>query len=329
MKNVLVTGGTGFAGSHLTKKLLDLDFNVRLLVRNGSVAKLRNSDMPEVVLGDIRDVTAVKKAVKGVDLVFNLAAAYRKAGIKDVDYYDTNVKGVSNLLKAAMEFGIEQFVQCSTAGVHGPIDNPPANEESPYNPRDIYQITKLLGELLVRDCHRKTGMPFTIIRPCAIYGPGDSRLLKLFRLASMRFVPVLGSGQAYYHLIHINDLTTAFILAAFHPKAQQEAFIIGDDNCYTINEIIDMISSRLGRDGKRFHLPPFPFKVLGNVVEKTSITIGIEPLIYRRRVDFFTISRSFTNTKALNLLGFKPKTKLIDGLKSTYEWYVARGLLNG
>ena len=186
-----------------------------------------------------------------------------------------------------------------------------------------------MGELLVRDYHRKTGLPYTIIRPCAIYGPGDSRLLKLFRLSSMRLIPVLGSGQVFYHLIHINDLIEAFILAARHPKAKQEAFIIGDDKSYTINEIIDMISSRMGKRGKRLHLAPTPFKVLGNIVEKASIAFGIEPLVYRRRIDFFTTSRSFNNTKAQNLLGFKPTTKLIDGLKSTYNWYVARGLLNG
>lgn len=328
MKNVLVTGGTGFAGSHLTKKLSDLGNNVRLLIRHGSKTQLHSSIIPEVVIGDIRDINAVRDAVKGVDIVFNLAAAYRTAGIKDIDYYEINVKGVSNLLKASKEFGIEHFVHCSTAGVHGHIVDPPASEESPYNPGDIYQKTKLLGELLARECCDATGIPFTIIRPCAIYGPGDLRLLKLFRLASMRIIPLLGSGQIFYHLIHVNDLIEGFILAAFHPNAKNEVFIIGNDNCYTLNELIDTISNRMGRRGIRVHLPALPFQILGNIVEKICIPFGVEPLIYRRRVDFFTKSRNFTNIKAKQLLDFKPKIRLIDGLQSTCDWYLSKGLLD-
>lgn len=329
MQNVLIIGGTGFTGSHLTAKLLSLGYNVRLLLRSTPKKHPRTwGPQTEIVLGDICDRASVGKAVQGIDTVFNLAAAYRTAGITDAVYHDVHVKGVNNLLRASFEHGIERFVHCSTAGVHGHIASPPANEDSPFKPGDIYQRTKLSGELLVSESFDTTGIPFTIIRPCAIYGPGDYRLLKLFRLASMRFTPILGNGKVFYHMIHVTDLVDSFILAASHPNAKNETFIIGEDRCYVLNDIIDTIRKIMRRKGTRVHLPAPPFQLAGTVVEKMCIPLGIEPPIYRRRVDFFTKSRSFSNLKAKNRLGFEPKIDLQSGLRATYEWYKGKGLLH-
>lgn len=129
-------------------------------------------------------------------------------------------------------------------------------------------------------------------------------------------------------MIHVADLVDSFILAASHPNATNETFIIGEDRCYVLNDIIDTIRRIIGRKGARVHLPASPFQLAGTIVEKICIPLGIEPPIYRRRVDFFTKSRNFSNRKARDLLGFEPKIDLQKGLKATYEWYKGEGLLH-
>ena len=144
---VLVTGAAGFTGSHLARRLFDLGYDVRIIVRQNSKIEQSNCFQPEIIQGDIRDPDIVERAVKGVDMVFNIAAVFRTAGISDKVYWETHVNGTQNLLNASKKYNIEIFIHCSTVGVHGHIVNPPADETYPFNPGDIYQVTKLKAEL--------------------------------------------------------------------------------------------------------------------------------------------------------------------------------------
>ncbi|GAG85151.1 unnamed protein product, partial [marine sediment metagenome] len=160
---VLVTGATGFTGSHLAKRLFQSGFDVRVLVRDKSKVGQLNGFDPEVIKGDIRDPGAVDHAVRGVEKVFHIAAVYRTAGIKDEVYWDVHVKGTENLLNASFKYGIQKFIHCSTVGVHGHIENPPADENYPFNPGDIYQLTKLKGEITALQFYQKTQLPVIVI----------------------------------------------------------------------------------------------------------------------------------------------------------------------
>lgn len=317
----MVTGGTGFTGSHLAAKLHGRGDEVRLLVRDPSRLSDDVTERYGVVAGDIRDKTAVDRATRGVDIVFHVAAVYRTAGMADRVYREVHVVGTENLISASHRNGVSRFVHCSTVGVHGHIENGPANENHPFNPGDIYQATKLDGERLVREYSRLTGMEISIIRPCAIYGPGDMRLFKLFKLAARDVVPILGSGDIRYHMVYIDDLIDAFVLAAETEAAAGEVFIIGGSETKTLNELVDCIARITNHKPIKIHLPAKPFQLLGDICERIFIPLKIEPPIYRRRVDFFTKSRSFDISKAREQLGYAPRVDLASGLRKTAEWY--------
>ncbi len=323
----LVTGATGFTGSHLSRRLFDLGYDVRVIVRENSKVEPLTGFEGEIIKGDIRDLDAVERAVKGVEIVFNIAAIYRTAGISDKVYWETHVNGTRNLLNASKDNNIERFIHCSTVGVHGNIVNPPADETYPFDPGDIYQVTKLKGELSALNCYLETKLPVTIIRPCSIYGPGDMRLKKLFKLGSKNIIPIIGDGNVFYHMVYIDDLVDAFVLAAEKKKAIGEVFIVGGSECYTLNHIIDLIAEKNKKKPLKIYLPAKPFQLLGSLCERLCIPLGINPPIYRRRVDFFTKSRSFDSSKIKKFLNYEPKYSLREGLEATFTWYNQRGLL--
>jgi nucleoside-diphosphate-sugar epimerase len=324
--NVLVTGATGFTGSHLAKKLYQSGHDVRILVRDKARVSQSKDFDPEIIQGDIRDPNSVGLAVKGIDIVYHIAAVYRTAGIADRVYRDTHVEGTEILLKAAFKSNVNRFVHCSTVGVHGHISKPPANETYPFNPGDIYQLTKLEGEKKALQFCEETGLPVTVIRPCPIYGPGDMRLYKLFKLSSRKIVPVLGNGEVYYHMVYIDDLVDAFILAGHKSNAIGEAYIIGGAECYALIQIIDMIAGVYGNKPFKIHLPAKPFQLLGSLCENVCIPLRINPPIYRRRIDFFTKSRKFDISKAIRVLNFKPNITIKEGLIRTANWYNEQNL---
>ena len=324
---VLVTGATGFTGRHLAIRLNKLGHDVRVIVRNMNKVNFDNNSDYAIIEGNILDRNSVDKAVEGVDIIFNIAAVFREGGLTDNVYYDVHVKGTLNLLEAAKKHNVKRFVHCSTGGVHGHIEDPPANEEYRFSPGDIYQKTKLEGEQKAFEFYRETGLPLTVIRPTPIYGPGDLRLLKLFKIAKQPVILILGNGKVFYHLVYIDDLVDGIILASLKDKAIGETFLIGGPDIPSLNTLFDKISETLGSNKVKIHLPVLPFQIAGTLCEKVCIPLGINPPIYRRRVDFFTKSRSFNIDKAKRILGYNPNVSLQEGLRKTTEWYIKEGFL--
>jgi nucleoside-diphosphate-sugar epimerase len=146
------------------------------------------------------------------------------------------------------------------------------------------------------------------------------------RIADGRFV-ILGSGDIYYHMVHIDDLVSGLRLLAGHPRAVGEVFILGGERYYKLRTILEIIAQATGREPPWLRLPAWPFQVAGSICETVCIPFGIEPPIYRRRVDFFTKSRAFSIDKAKRLLGYAPTVDLETGVRSTVEWYRAHGFL--
>ena len=323
----LVTGATGFTGSHLVRSLVRDGHRVRVIARSAERAHALLPPGIEVVAGGLDDRAAVARAMKGSAVIYHLAAAYREARHNPQYYRDVNVESTRLLLEAARAEGVARFVHCSTVGVLSHIANPPADERHPHRPADIYQETKSEAEKLALAAHQQHGIPVTVARPTAIYGPGDTRLLKMFRLiATGRFI-MLGSGQIFYHMVHVDDLVSGLRLLGEHPRAVGEVFILGGEKYYKLSLIVEMIAAALDVAPPRWRLPAWPFQVAGTIVEKLCIPLGIEPPIYRRRVDFFTKSRAFTIEKARRLLGYSPRIDLESGIRSTVKWYRDHGQL--
>lgn len=325
----LVTGASGYTGQVLTRKLCDLGFAVRAIARPSSdIAALEGLPV-EWVRGDVFDPAVIDRATQGVEYLFHVAAAYRDAGITDQTYYDVHVKSTQLLAEALrVKPGFKRFVHVSTVGVHGHIDEPPANEEYRFSPGDIYQRTKAEAEEWISRYAGETGLPLAVVRPAAIYGPGDRRLLKLFRLASKPVFPLFGKSRGLYHLIHVDDLTDIFITAALHPDAVGEAFIAGNPEPSSLQQIANAVSRELGGRQVRFvRLPAWPLFLAADLCEAICKPLGVAPPLYRRRVAFFTKDRSFDTTKLQKRLGYRFSVPVEEGIGSTARWYRKAGWL--
>jgi dihydroflavonol-4-reductase len=328
---VLVTGATGFTGGHLASALAARGDQVRALVRPRSLERFRQSAVAAGGVqpheGDLMDTAAVARSAEGVDVVYHIAASYREAGQPDGAYRDVNVRGTRNILEAARRGGARRVVHCSTGGVHGHIARPPADEDAPFSPGDIYQETKLEAEELAREYGRSHDLEVVVARPIGIYGPGDTRFLKMFRgLARGRF-PILGSGEVFYHLTYIDDLIEGFRLCGEVPQAAGRTYILAGPRYTTLNELVNMVAAELKVRPPRVRWPVWPFWTAGLLCEAVCVPLRIEPPIFRRRVDFYTKSRAFDTTRARTELGFAPRVDLPEGIRRTAEWYRQQGWL--
>ena len=277
--------------------------------------------------GDLSKPSSLPAAVAGMDVVYNIAALYRQAGLPDSVYRQVNAVGVGQLIEAASAAGVRRVVHCSTVGVHGDIEHPPAGEDAPLRPGDIYQETKVEGESIARDAASRTGIEVVIARPSGIYGPGDRRLLKLFRGVARRRFVVLGDGKIFYHLTYIDDLVEGFRQCGEVPGAAGRTYILAGAEVPTLNDLAALIAQDAGVPPPSLHLPAWPFWLAGAACEALCAPFGIEPPLYRRRVDFFTKSRAFDITRAREELGYAPRVSLRDGIHRTLSWYRAQGWL--
>ncbi len=326
---VLVTGITGFTGGHLARFLAGRGHEVRGLVRPASRdrAAVPSRAGIDVVLGDLTDPASLAPACAGVDVLYHIAATYRTAGQRDDAYRAVNVDGTHALLDAARAAGVTRFVHCSTGGVHGHIEHPPADEDAPLAPGDIYQATKLEGERAARAAGRGSGMEVVVVRPIGIYGPGDTRFLKMFRAIAGRRFPLIGTGRVFYHLTYIDDLVEGFRLCGETPAAAGRTYLLAGPRYTTLAELIRVVAEELGVPPPRWRVPARPVWLAGALCEAVCVPLGIEPPLYRRRVDFFTKSRAFDTSRARRELAYEPVVDPVEGIHRTVVWYREQGWL--
>lgn len=325
---ILITGATGFTGKALAKRLVDEGHDVVALdYKEGhKTDELRNWGV-DVHIGSVVDASIVDKLMPGIEVVHHLAAAFREMNVPD-DYYDeVNVQGTRVVLDAALREGVKKFVYCSTCGVHGNCDNPPAAEDAPIQPADYYQRTKYEAEPIVLEYNKK-GLPATILRPAAIYGPGDpERFFMIFRRVAKGLFPMFGNGKTLYHPLYIDNLVDALVLAMDTDKGLGEAYLIADDEYVEIEDLVRRVARAMHTEVKLPHFPILPVVALGHVVEKLCSPFNVMPPIFPRRVDWYRQNRAFDIRKAKRDLGYIPRVPLDEGLRRTYEWYRDEGLL--
>ena len=325
---VCVTGGTGFTGSHLVRRLLSRGHEVRALDHQPGLfdEELRAAGA-EITIGSVTDAPLLGSLLDGCEVVYHLAAAFRRVNLPRKVYRDVNVGGMQTLLEAARARGVRKVVYCSTQGVHGNVRNPPADEDAPIEPEDYYQQTKYEGEEV---CARfiEQGMDITILRPTAIYGPGDpGRFLMLYRRVATGVFPFFGPGNALYHPLYIDSFIDAFELAAEREEARGRTYLIADAEYVPIREIVQRIARVMGVDLRIRHYPFWPLYAVSAVVETAFKPLPVDPPLFRRRADWFRQNRAFRIDRARRELGYAPSVGLDEGLRRTCDWYRANGYL--
>lgn len=325
---VLVTGGTGFTGKALVHRLIEMGHQVVALDYKEGLKTQEIRDWgAEVVLGSVTDMDVVRRAVEGAEVVHHVAAAFREMDVPESYYHEVNVGGTRNVLQAALDEGVRKVIYCSTCGVHGNVEHPPAGEDAPIRPADYYQRTKWEAEPVAREFFER-GLRTTILRPAAIYGPGDpERFFLIFKRVAGGTFPMFGSGRTLYHPLYIDNLVDAFILAMEEGRGDGEAYLIADEQYLEIEDLVRRVGKALGVDVKIPHYPVWPVVVAGHVVEKACKPFGINPPIFPRRVDWYRQNRAFRIDKARRDLGYQPRVGIDEGLRRTAEWYRREGLL--
>ncbi len=320
-RRILVTGGTGFTGGNLCRRLARDGHFVRALVRDPVRAGALCSHGVELAMGDLRDAASLRQAVEEIEIVYHIASLFRPENVSRRDMWEVNVEGTKALLDAAAGAGVKRFVHCSTAGVHGGIEHPPATEETPYGPGDYYQESKTEGERIALRYMAEGRLPLVVFRPAGIYGPGDERFLKLVKAIYHRRFVMLGSGAVQYQMVFIEDLIDGILLCGTSGRAPGNVYLLTGDAPVTLNQLVSSIAAVLNVPAPHWHFPVTPVYVAGVLCEMLLKPLGINPPLYRRRVDFFRKTRAFDISKARRELGFHPNTALQAGIKATVDWY--------
>ena len=318
---VLITGGGGFIGSHLVDEQLAQGHQVRTIDLNlERLAHTQNHPQLETVVGDITDQNLVRQGVQEIDLIYHLASAHLDVTLSEAHYRRVNVEATQQLLQAAREAGVKRMVHCSSNGVLGEIEKPPANEDTPCRPTNIYEQTKLAGEQAALQFWRETGFPVVVVRPAWVYGPRCPRTQKIIRtIGKGRFV-MFGRGQTLRHPIYISDAIRGLALCAETEGAPGQVYFIAGEAPVTIANLVKTIAEVLGVKPPTMQWPLAIGKAAGYGLQFAFSLLGRQPPFSRRSVDFFLKDNAYDIGKASRELGFEPQIDLPAGLTKTVRW---------
>ena len=317
---VLITGAGGFIGSHLVDSQLEKGNSVRAAdLEFGRLAHTAGRPNLEIIQADITDADLVKQLVSGIDVVHHLASAHLDVSLTDEHYRRVNVGATLSLLQAAQQAGVRRFVHCSSVGVIGNVQNPPADETTACQPTNIYEQTKLEGERAVLEFAHRTAYPVVVARPAWVYGPRCPRTEKLFRTISKGRFLIFGSGKNLRHPVYVSDAVHGLELCADTEEISREVFIIAGDEPVQVAELVGVISRELGVRPPKVHLPVVLGLLGGLTLELSFKLLKRQPPFSRRSVDFFLKHNAYAIDKARRMLGFQPQVDLQTGIRKTIE----------
>ena len=325
---IAITGATGFLGKSLAEDLASKGHELYLHARSEEKSEAIKNLATKLIVSDICDEDAIKELVTDADVVVHTVSNFRSASGPPESYTEINLNGTINTFERAREAGVKRFVHISTIGVLGDIKECPASETTEFNPGDNYQKTKLEAELYCRKQAEDESleMKLAVIRPCSLYGPGDMRMLKMFRMLKKGTFFVVGACDANFHAVYIDDLIAGIELA-IDDDSNNEVYIMGGDKYISLKDYITIAAHAVGAKYPWIKIPFAPMYALSAVVEFACVPFGIEPPIFRRRVKFYRNNRAFDISKAKRELGYSPAIPLEEGMKRTVEWYKANGYL--
>jgi len=326
-QKVLVTGGSGFVGSHLVDLLLERGYSVRCLLRNSSSTRYLKAPGLELVRGGLDDSTDWEAALDGIGVVYHVAGLTFARRPKD--YFEANQRGTEEIVSAALERRnkLKKFVYISSQAAAGPSpDGAPITEECQPKPISPYGQSKLMGEEAVRAAGDV--MNICIIRPPAVYGPRDYAILEVFKSVVRGVAPAIGRHDMKFSLIHVRDLVEGILLAGESEISNGRTYFISSDMIYSMRAVNQILAKIAGRSIRNISIPgPVAYSVAVAAEAVAAITRR-PPVINRDKVrDFSQAAWACSIEAAKRDLGFRQRIPLESGLRDTFEWYKREGWL--
>lgn len=323
VRNVFVTGATGFVGRHLVDRLVAHGMQVRALVRPTSDTAHLESAGVELVPGDLRDEKAIRRGVEGADIVYHLAAV--TAARTDREYASTNSDGTAALLAGIRLATVRpsRLVYLSSYAAVGPWDGrSPRARGDPETPLTSYGRTKLEGERIVREAE-KYGVEVLVIRSPAVFGPGDRALLPYFRLVRSGLAPVPGGDDRRLHLIYVKDLAEALARAA---DSGQGTVSVADPRIHRWSDVVGTIAKVFGKSPVWIHLPQPLVRFAAAFTEWVGRVLGRAVPFNREKAEEMLASGWVCDLSGSEaLLPATSVTPLEQGIDETIRWYIRQG----
>jgi nucleoside-diphosphate-sugar epimerase len=323
----LVTGATGFIGSHLAQALVAAGDEVRALVRPTSDTRRLAALPVELCVGDLTDPASLRRAVAGVARVFHCAAVVFDWG--DPAIFDAaNVDGTRHLLASALETGVAKFVHVSSTEVYGYPDYPVA-EDAPYRYRGwSYCDTKIEAEKQAWAFARR-GLPLTILRPATVYGPRSATILEFVALLKGGQMMLIAGGRKNAGLVYVDNLSDALLLAGKPEAGLGRAYNLTDGLDVTWAQFTNELATMLGRGQVRRSLPRGLAYAAACLLEGwgRARKQSSRPLLTRMAVEFVGTRQDFDNQRVRQELGWRPRVDFAEGMRRVESWLQEEGLL--
>jgi len=319
----LVTGASGFIGSHLVEDLACRGWRVRALVHR---RPLPTGAQAETVQGDIQDTALLAKILENAEAVFHLAAALGFARIGREEFFRINAQGTEAVMRAARQAGVKKIVHFSSAGVLGHVPSPiVADENQALNPRDFYDRSKLEGERIARR-YAAQGLGVVIVRPGWVYGPGDRRTFKLIKAVGRGRFFLPGPGRTLQTPVHIQDLVAGTHLCLERGR-KGEVYNLAGREVLTVREMVSAIARAAGKKPPRLRLPLLPVKVAAWLMGRAFSLAKKEAPLSPSRLAFFIHPKPLSIGKAVEELDYAPQILFEEGMRQTMAWYKDNGWL--
>jgi nucleoside-diphosphate-sugar epimerase len=326
----LITGGTGFVGRHLVRRLVAQDVDCRLLVRPESdLASLVDLNL-DIVRGDVTEPASLRRVARGIDVVYHLAAEGHVTARSEEAYarfHRVNVEGTRNLAQACRQAPIRRFVHFSSTAAMGLIRRSPIDETVPCQPATPYQRSKWESEQVVLQAYQEYGLPAVVLRPCMVYGPGGrGEFQKFCKLFGRGWFPRLGHTPILLPLVHVQDVVRGALLAGERGDPG-EVYLLASATSYSLDRIRQVVLEALGIRRPYFYVPVWAAMAGAYVLYTLARIRGQVPLVTPRNVASTLASRVFDIGKARRHLGYAPQVPLDTGIAETVAWYQEVGIL--
>ncbi len=327
-KTFLVTGASGFVGTHMVQLLVDKGYNVvaaDLVGTDGG--KFADLGVPFIPV-DISRKDSLVNAFEHVDVVMHIAAIFDYT-VSWQDLWRVNVKGTRNVCEAASEQGVKKMVYFSSCDIYGDPARIPADETTKIRPNHNYGESKFLGEREAFKTGMGRGLDVAVLRPAALYGPGSTYgAILLINLLYKGMLPgIPGDGKTMVHMVHVKDVVNAGLFLAEHPNSSGRAFNLSDDTPVQLERIIEHAAAVLGFKVPKLHVPKFMAEAMVPLVKAFARATGTSPLFNEDMLNILYHDHVFDSSR-IHDLGYELLVPdVIDGLSESLEWYKHHDIL--